>query len=191
MSSLVSSGKQPRLADVGLLDQLIQRMKIQPAQVVELAERAIRREASSAAPQRDVLMKFLVARGDKHSLQTYGRIGAVLRASDVRNFTHWSKSGLHKAKSENRLLAFRLPGQSIDLFPVIQFEPSKNRATVRAWVSTLLSHTGNGTYALHFLTVRRKSLRGKSYAEKLAEANHSETLVAKMLSQASRVASQT
>lgn len=160
---------------------------IQPTQLLDVAERAILREAGKRASQRDALMKFLVARGDEHTLQTYGRLGAVLRASDVRIFTGWSKRRLQKAKSENRLIAFRLPGQSNDLFPFIQFEPSENKAHVRAWVSNLLLYTGNGTHALHFLTVRRKSLEGKSYAEKLAETANNPTLVSQMLSQAARI----
>jgi len=187
MSTTTATFGVPTSDNLEILDQLAQKLNADPAQLIAIAQRAIVRAATKGTFHPETLLHLLEAQGDEHTLRTFGRIGTPLRVQDVRNLTGWSKSGVHKAKSENRLMAFRLPGQSIDLFPLLQFEPSKDGSKVRAWMPELLGSTGNGSAALHFLTARRTSLGGKSYAEKLAETEYEPALVAQMLVQARRI----
>jgi hypothetical protein len=88
--------------------------------------------------------------------------------------TGLSKSGVHKAKDENRLLAFRLEGQNVARFPLFQFKTGE----VRAWIPALLSRVGNGLASAHFLAVARKRLNGRSYVGLLRDRDDDDVITA-------------
>jgi hypothetical protein len=123
------------------------------------------------------ILGILVAKGNAHTLRTCDRLGGTFNAADVCARTGWTKRTLNKAKRENRVMSFRLPDSSADLFPKLQFDGGE----VRPWIPELLKYTGNGFAALSFLTARRVSLRGKAYAEKLRDDLFGEKIVTQML----------
>lgn len=115
--------------------------------------------------------------------RTEKRIGSTLRATEVAELTGVSRSAVQKAKTAGKVFAFRSPGIRHDLFPVLQFKG----AEVREWVEPLLAATGQGSAALHFLTVNRHSLDGRSYAEILRKTPRNSNVITAMLAQAIRI----
>ena len=79
--------------------------------------------------------------------------------------TGLSKSGLHKAKDEDRVFALRLSGEHFDRFPLFQF----SSGGIREWIPSLLGKVGNGLPAAHFLAIPRKRLQDRSYIDLLRE----------------------
>ena len=74
-------------------------------------------------------------------------MGQTLGAPEAMTLTGLSKSGLHKAKDEDRVFALRLSGENFDRFPLFQF----SLGSVREWIPSLLDKVGNGLPAAHFL----------------------------------------
>ncbi len=98
-----------------------------------------------------------------------------------------SGASIKKAMAEGRLLGYQLPGKHACWYPTFQFDGT----SVVPWVPELIELVGNGFAALHFLTVQRKSLKGRSFLQRI-QKNSSQsargTAVAEMLSAARNLA---
>jgi hypothetical protein len=125
---------------------------------------------ASAHPKKlspELLVTSLRTRGEQMAPDWVKNLGQTLGAQDAMNLTGLSKSGLHKAKDEDRIFALRLPGENFDRFPLFQFAAGH----VREWIPTLLSKVGNGLPAAHFLAIPRKRLQNRSYIDLLRGAD--------------------
>src|SRR5689334_12181912 len=79
---------------------------------------------ASAHPKKlspELLLTSLRTRGEQMAPDWVKNLGPTLGAQDAMNLTGLSKSGLHKAKDEDRIFALRLPGENFDRFPFFQF----------------------------------------------------------------------
>jgi hypothetical protein len=129
------------------------------------------------------LRALLAMRGGSSVAKGAYRIGAVVSAEGmVKRLGYSSKSGVHKAKVEDRILAFRLPAGTSDLFPTFQAK----KGEVRSWIPRLLAAVGNGFPAVHFLGVPRRSLEGSSYYELLRQEDDPK-LIETMLKRAENI----
>lgn len=166
--------------DERLLESLFARLSPSPVALLKAALRFAALHPVPLAP--DLLLGALKTQGENEAGAWLGSVEPTLGAQDVMLLTGLSKSGVHKAKEDGRMLAFRLPGQNFDRFPRFQFAGEK----VREWIPALLVHTGNGLAAAHFLAVNRKRLKGHSYLELLREKDDP-VVIAALLSHAESV----
>jgi len=107
------------------------------------------------------LTDFLASRAASKDGALATGAGEALSTEAVMRLLQLSKAAVHKAKDEGRILAYQEPGKRFYLFPVFQFEGS----AVAAWIPDLVDIVGNGFAAIHFLTVKRKGLKGDSFLE--------------------------
>ena len=175
-----TSDLPPFSQDEALLESLLAR--IAPSAVTVLTV-ALRFAAThpTALPA-DLLLRALQLRGEQNVPAWLEKLGRLLGIQEAMSLTGLSKSGLHKAKDEDRLFAVRLGGENFDRFPLFQFRAG----TVREWVPALLQSTGNGFPAAHFLTTPRKRLQGRAYIDLLSE-KEDPTLVQGMLRHAASI----
>ena len=181
MSPLRSaSDLSPLAQDEALLESLLAR--IAPSAVTVLTV-ALRFAATHPAElPAGLLLHALQLRGEQNAPVWLEKLGRLLGIQETMSLTGLSKSGLHKAKDEERLFAVRLGGESFDRFPLFQFRAGM----VREWIPSLLQSTGNGFPAAHFLTTPRKRLQGRAYIDLLSE-NEDPTLVQGMLRHAASI----
>jgi hypothetical protein len=170
--------------DEALLESLLARMAPSAVTVLTVALRF-----AATHPNRlpaGLLLQALQLRGDQNAPAWLEKLGRLLGIQEVMSLTGLSKSGLHKAKDEDRLFAVRLGGENFDRFPLFQFRAG----AVREWVPALLQSTGNGFPAAHFLTIPRKRLHERAYIDLLSE-NEDPTLVQGMLRHAASIGDDT
>jgi hypothetical protein len=167
-------------SDEALLDSLFSRLSPSPESLLRAALRFAGQHPGEVSSR--VLVDALVKRGNQQALGWIGKLEPTIGTREVMLQTGLSKSGVHKAKDENRLFAFRLEGHNADRFPLIQFRAGK----VRDWVPQLLAIVGNGLSAADFLAVERKRLDGQSYIDLLSEGDD-ESAIAAMLKHASNI----
>jgi hypothetical protein len=166
--------------DEALLESLLARIAPSAVTVLKVALRfaATHPEALPAG----LLLHALQLRGEQNAPAWLEKLGRLLGIQEVMSLTGLSKSGLHKAKDEDRLFAVRLGGENFDRFPLFQFRGG----TVCEWIPSLLQSTGNGLPAAHFLTTPRKRLQGRAYIALLSE-DEDPTLVQGMLKHAANI----
>ena len=169
-----ASDLPPLAQDEALLESLLARIAPSAVTVLTVALRFVATHPD-ALPF-GLLLQALQLRGEQNAPAWLEKLGRLLGIQEVMSLTGLSKSGLHKAKDEDRLFAVRLGGESFDRFPLFQFRAG----TVREWIPSLLQSTGNGFPAAHFLTTPRKRLQGRAYIDLLSE-NEDPTLVQGML----------
>jgi hypothetical protein len=123
-----------------------------------------------------VLTNFLASRAASKDGALATAAGEALSTEAIMKLLRLSKAGVHKAKDEGRILAYKEPGKRYYLFPVFQFEGS----AVVVWIPDLIGLIGNGFAAIHFLTVERKSLNGSSFLKQIQENGPAEVRGAKI-----------
>lgn len=158
-----------------MIEDIAVQFRVRPSVLIGAAKRAIARQRSKQTAAQ--VMDLLLTQGDELLQKTAERIGLTLRSADVCMMIDLSKSAVHKAKAEDRIFAYRLEGTNHDVFPALQFDGGK----IRDWVAPLLADVGNGTSALVFLTARRATLDGSSYAERLQRTPKDVKVIATML----------
>jgi hypothetical protein len=166
--------------DEALLESLLTRMAPSAVTVLTVALRF-----AATHPDRlpaGLLLHALQLRGELNAPAWLEKLGRLLGIQEVMSLTGLSKSGLHKAKDEDRLFAVRVGGENFDRFPLFQFRGG----TVREWIPSLLQSTGNGFPAAHFLATPRKRLQERAYIELLSE-NEDPTFVQEMLRHAASI----
>lgn len=94
-------------------------------------------------------------------------LGACIRASEVEEEFSIPASTLHHWKNAGRAIAFRPPETADDFFPAVQF----SARAVAPWAAAVITATGNGAAAVHFLAVPRKQLDGICFAEALRDGH--------------------
>jgi hypothetical protein len=134
-----------------------------PALVLKVALRFAAAHAKALSPE--LILTGLRALGEQKAPDWVRELGQTLGAPQAMALTGLSKSGLHKAKDEDRVFALRLSGENFDRFPLFQF----SLGSVRDWIPSLLSKVGNGLPAAHFLAIPRKRLQDRSYIDLLRE----------------------
>jgi hypothetical protein len=174
MAISTASPKSPRLASSAaeaaeFLDGLLRKLRI-PNQIL-LTVVGCRLLAEQKTTAND-LWRMLSLRGEAKAAETVAQIGDAISAEGIGRLLDIQKSAVHKAKKENRLLAFSLPARVGDFFPVFQIEKGK----VQPWIPRLLRFIGNGLPAIQFLTVKRKSLEGESYFDLLRDGQRPEVI---------------
>jgi len=167
-------------SDEALLESLFSRLNPSPTSLLKAALHFASHHPAHLRPE--LLLSALELRGRQQALGWIGKLEPTIGAQEVMLQTGLSKSGVHKAKDENRLFAFRLEGRNVDRFPLFQFKAGK----VRVWVPQLLAIVGNGLPAADFLAVERKRLNGRSYLDSLREGDH-EPVIAAMLKHAANI----
>lgn len=179
MHVLKTPEKAPQLSKGAILEGLVRTMDIPPGELLMIVTHLILEDKrSEPRPIRDLL----VLRGAGKAFEFAERIGDIVTTEGATKILGLSKSGVHKAKTENRLLAFQLPNQALDLFPVFQVEKGK----VLPWIPKLLATIGNGFPAVHFLVARRNHLAATSYFEKLKREEDPQ-LIKEMLERAQSI----
>jgi hypothetical protein len=151
--------------DEAFLQMFLNRMSPtpDPALVLKVALRFAAAHAKRLSPE--LILTGLRARGAQNAPDWVRGLGQTLGAPEAMTLTGLSKSGLHKAKDEDRVFALRLPGENFDRFPLFQFSLDR----VREWIPSLLGKVGNGLPAAHFLAIPRKRLQDRSYIDLLRE----------------------
>lgn len=167
------------LIDATFLDDLLQKLNVSNQILMTVVGRRLIAEQKATASD---LWRMLSLRGDAKATEIATSIGDSVSAISIGRLLNLKKSAVHKAKDTNRLLAFNLSARVGDHFPVFQIENGK----VRDWVPSLLRLVGNGLPAIHFFTVKRKSLDGASYFDLLREGDRPEVIDA-MLAQAASI----
>lgn len=164
------------------LNTLLNRISPTPnaALVLKVALRFASAHPESLSPE--LMLTALRTRGEQKAPNWVKELGQTLGAAEAMNLTGLSKSGLHKAKDEDRVFALRLSGENFDRFPLFQF----GSGSVREWVPTLLSKVGNGLPAAHFLAIPRKRLQNRSYID-LLRARDDPAVIQSMLGHADRI----
>ncbi len=160
-----------------LVLELIRSVKMPVAALLRVTRERIEETQNDNAK---VLTEFLANRAASKDANLAQAAGEAISAETVRAIMGITNAGVHKAKDEGRLLAYKEPGKRFFLFPVFQFEG----AEVSPWVPELIGLVGNGFAALHFLTVKRKSLKGSSFLKRLQESAspaEKETQIAEMM----------
>lgn len=156
-------------ADEALLENMIRRMHITNHVILTVLRRRLLTEQKTTAND---LWRMLSLRGEAKAADIVAQIGDSVSAEGMGSLLGIKKSAVHKAKQENRLLAFSLPARVGDFFPVFQVE----KGELLTWIPPLLKLVGNGLPAVHFLTVQRRSLKGKSYFDLLRDAESPEVI---------------
>jgi hypothetical protein len=152
-------------SDTKLLGELLAKMQISNDSLLEVVgDRILKHQRTQA----EEIWRLLTLRGESKAARLASQLGKAVSAQEFCGLLGYSKSGVHKAKTENRLLAFRLPGDTMDLFPLFQVEKGK----VLTWIPLLLGLIGNGLPVVHFLGVHRKSLGGASFSDLLRQGNN-------------------
>ena len=164
----------PAGGDESLLEAIFARLSPSPVAVLQAALRFTASQPGAIPPE--MISNALERRGEQRAASWLKNIGPTVGIQDVVRQTALSKSGVHKAKEDARVLAFRLPGQNFDRFPLFQFQGGK----VRGWIPELLARTGNGLAAVHFLCVNRRRLQNRAYIDLLRDKDDP-AVVAKML----------
>jgi len=172
MVDSASSGRASDTQDEALLESLFARLSPSPVSLLRAALRFAAQHPGTFNPE--LISSALKRRGQQQSPAWLARLEPSIGTQEVMLLTGLSKSGVHKAKDENRLLAFRLEGQNVARFPLFQFKTGE----VRAWISVLLSRVGNGLASAHFLAVARKRLNGHSYVDLLRERDDDDVITA-------------
>jgi hypothetical protein len=157
----------PAEVDETFVEDLIRKLGIGNATLMSILHRRLLVEQKADA--RD-LWRMLSLRGEVQALDIVAQIGDAISAEGIGRLLDIKKSAIHKAKQENRLLAFQLPARVGDFFPVFQIAEGK----VLPWIKPLLDSVGNGMPAVQFLTVKRRSLNGASYCDLLRDDDHPE-----------------
>jgi hypothetical protein len=134
-----------------------------PALVLKVALRFAAAHAKALSPE--LMLTGLRALGALKAPDWVRQLGQTLGAPEAMTLTGLSKSGLHKAKDEDRVFAFRLSGENFDRFPLFQFSVG----SVREWIPSLLGKVGNDLPAAHFLAIPRKRLQDRAYIDLLRE----------------------
>jgi hypothetical protein len=162
------------------LDSLFARLDPSPAELLNAAVRFATRHPAGFDP--GLMLTALQLRGAQESVAWLKKMNSTIGVQEVMVRTGLSKSGVHKAKVEDRMLAFRLQGQSFDHFPLFQFK----EGMVREWIPPLLALTGNGLAAAHFLAVPRRRLQGRAYIDLLHQDDNASAITG-MLRQAESI----
>jgi len=155
--------------DEALLENLVRKMKITNQTLLAVVRRRLLTEQKTTAND---LWRMLSLRGEAKAAEIVAQIGDAVSAEGIGSLLGIKKSAVHKAKHENRLLAFSLPARVGDFFPVFQVE----KGELRPWIEPLLNFVGNGMPAVHFLTVKRRSLNGSSYFDLLRDDESPEVI---------------
>ena len=163
-----------------LLNSLFVRLDPSPASLLKAAVRFAAEHPADFKP--DLMLNALKLRGEQEAVAWMKKMEPTIGVQEVMARTGLSKSGVHKAKEEDRMLAFRVRGQNFDHFPQFQFKAGK----VREWIPLLLALTGNGLAAAHFLAVARKRLDERAYLDLLREDDDA-TAITGMLRHAASV----
>jgi len=173
--------EKSRAPDEAFLASLFDRLGASPADLLRAALHFAATHPGRAAPA--LLLEALELRGTQGAAEWLSKVGATVGTQEAMRLTGLSKSGLHKAKDDNRMLALRVPGaKAVDQFPLFQFEAGK----VRGWIPALLAETGNGLPAAHFLAIDRKRLGNRAYLDLLRD-HDDEQVIARMLSHAESI----
>lgn len=146
---------------------LILSAKIPVPALLEVTRTRIEEEAVAEA---EVLRQFLENRAASKEVLLAKAAGETLSVEAVAALLQIGTGGVHKAKDEDRILAYQEPGKRTYRFPTFQFDG----AAVAPWVPELIQIVGNGFAALHFLTVERKSLKNQSYLSRIHGLNTDE-----------------
>jgi hypothetical protein len=159
-----SAHSEPPAQDEALLESLLARLSPSVVSVLNAALRFASTHPSASLPP-ELMLSALRVRGEQNAPVWLGKLGRMLGVQEITSLTGLSKSGVHKAKDEDRLFAVRLSGEHFDRFPLFQFRAGQ----VRQWMGPLLELTGNGLPAAHFLAISRKRLKNQSYIDLLRE----------------------
>ena len=181
MSSSIAALPVDESADEALLESLFSRLKPSPASLLKAALRFASHHPAKLSPQ--LLVSALQARGHQQAASWLVKLEPSIGVQEVMLQIGMSKSGVHKAKVQNHLLALRLAGRNADRFPLFQFKEGE----VREWVPKLLAVLGNGLGAAHFLAVPRKHLENRCYLDLLAEGDD-RNIITDLLEYAYRIA---
>ena len=171
------------LPTLDLVIELIRSVKVPVEELLRVTRERIEETHSDDAK---VLTAFLANRAASKDGLLARAAGEAVSAESVGTILSIGKAAVHKAKDEGRILAYQEPGKRFYLFPVFQFEG----AAVAPWVPELIEIVGNGFAALHFLTVKRKSLKGDSFLvriQKSATATAREDAIAALLKAARKL----
>jgi hypothetical protein len=161
-------------SEEAFLQTLLNRISPTPnaALVLKVALRYASAHPKTLSPE--LLLTALRSRGEQKAPDWVKGLGQTLGAPEAMTLTGLSKSGLHKAKDQDRIFALRLSGENFDRFPLFQFAAGH----VREWIPMLLSKVGNGLPAAHFLAIPRKRLRNRSYIDLVREADDAAVIAA-------------
>ena len=179
MHYLKTTEKAPKPSKEAILEGVVRSLAIPAGELLMLVKQLILEDQRSEPRH---IRDLLVLRGMGKAFRFSKQIGEVVTAEAAMKILGYSKSGLHRAKTENRLLAVHLPNQSQDWFPIFQIEKGK----VLPWIPKLLSIIGNGFPVVHFLVARRNRLAGSSYFEKLKQGDNPQ-LIKEMLERAETI----
>ncbi len=148
------------LPTLDLVIALIRSVKVPVEELLRVTRERIEETHSDDAK---VLTAFLANRAASKDGLIARAAGEAISADAVGTILGIGKAAVHKAKDEGRILAYQEPGKRFYLFPVFQFEG----AAVALWVPELIGLVGHGFAALHFLTVKRKSLKGDCFLQRI------------------------
>ncbi len=114
---------------------------------------------------RQALKRFLDLRASSKDGAIAKAAGEAVSAEGAAQLLGVTDKAIYKSQKEGRILGYQEPGKRSYLFPVFQFDG----AAVAPWVPELIEVLGPGFATLHFLTVKRKHLKGASHLNLLLD----------------------
>ena len=147
--------------------QLMRSMKVPVSLLLAFTGERIKEEQSEDVKE---LGEFLSTRASSKDARLVAAAGPALSAGEVAAMLGVTRAAVHKAKEQDRMLAYVQPGKRFVLFPAFQFE----NGTVAPWIPELIRIVGNGFAVIHFLVVERESLNKSSYLKQILAAPNAE-----------------